>query len=259
MKIGFIGTGNMGSAVACAVSLVLKEKDELYLSNRTKEKAEVLAEKIHGMVTDNESIMKECDWIFLGVKPYQIISLLEEHKLQLNDRNNQPVIVSMAAGIELSQMIETGVQADFARIMPNTPMFVQKGCTAICGRYGQKLKELLSQSGTVIEIEESQIDAFSALAGCGPAFVDVFMEALADGAVACGIKRNQAYEIISQLLIGSASLQKETGLHPGILKDQVCSPSGSTIQGVRALEENGFRAATINAVIKAYEKNKQMR
>lgn len=259
MKIGCIGVGNMGSAIAKAISLNLREEDELYLVNRTVEKAMNLAQQIPAKVVTSQEAIQQCDVVFLGIKPYQIIDYLLEYKDMINQKENIPIIVSMAGGIEISNMKSTGVNAYFTRIMPNTPVDIMQGCTAICGDKIDVIKDLLSKSGTIIEIEENGMDAFSALAGCGPAFVDMFIEALADGAVYCGIKRQQAYDIIDQLLIGTANLHNISKKHPGELKDQVCSPNGSTIQGVYALEEGNMRAAVMKAVIKAYERNTQIR
>jgi pyrroline-5-carboxylate reductase len=167
----------------------------------------------------------------------------------------------MAAGltIETIQPLSGGAYP-VIRMMPNTPITVGAGIITYCaeGATEEELSAftaLLSDAGTLDPIPEHLIDAASAIAGCGPAFVDLFLEALADGAVACGIPRSKALLYAAQTVEGAAKIARETGEHPGRLKDVVCSPAGSTIQGVRALEKGGMRSAVMEAVIAAYEKN----
>jgi pyrroline-5-carboxylate reductase len=150
------------------------------------------------------------------------------------------------------------------RIMPNTPVAVGYGvilydttenvtCEALSG-----FCNALSQAGLVDHLPEALMDAGSAVSGCGPAFVSMFLESLADGGVACGLPRDKAVQYAAQMMLGTAKMVLESGQHPGVLKDAVCSPGGSTIQGVRTLEQHGFRGAVIDAVIAAFEKNKEM-
>jgi pyrroline-5-carboxylate reductase len=150
------------------------------------------------------------------------------------------------------------------RIMPNTPASIGEGMilyTAGSGVDADALHVLLhdlSGAGRLSALPEKLMDAGSAVSGCGPAFVDLFIEALADGGVACGLPRAQALELAAQMTLGSAKLVLDSGAHPGVLKDAVCSPGGSTIQGVRTLEDGGFRAACMEAVIAAWEKTKEL-
>ncbi len=256
-KIGFIGCGNMGAALARAVS---GQTRQLLLSNRTPAKAQALAEELGCAWGDNPTVAQECDLIFLGVKPQMMRTLFQEISPALQMRTDRFVLVTMAAGLQISAIREmTGGEAPVIRIMPNTPVSIGKGMILCCSE-GVTPAELdaftglLSGAGELDTLPESLIDAGSAVSGCGPAFVYAFLEALADGAVACGLPRAKAQRYAAQTLVGAAGLVLESGAHPGALTDAVCSPRGSTIQGVRALEERGFRSAAMEAVIAAYEK-----
>lgn len=256
-KIGLIGCGNMGSALAAAMQ---KEGRRIYLSNRTAAKAEALAEKIGATVSNNAEIANSCDLILLGVKPQMMAGLLQEISEPLRSRPPPFVLVTMAAGLTM-ETIQTlsGSPCPVIRMMPNTPASIGKGMILYCetGVSQGEIEEfctLFSGAGRLDPLPESLIDAGSAVSGCGPAFVYLFLEALADGGVACGLPRAKAQMYAAQTLIGSAELVLQGAQHPGALKDAVCSPAGTTIQGVRALERNGFRSATMEAVIAAYDK-----
>ena len=178
----------------------------------------------------------------------------------LEARQDRFVIVSMCAGKDLATLEKLLGERPIIRIMPNIPVAVGSGVTLYCASAQVTpedkalLKALLGASGLVSELDEHLIEAASGVTGCGPAFAAMFVEALADGAVACGLPRAKAIEYAAQMLKGSAELLLQSGEHPGSLKDRVCSPAGSTIQGVRRLEESAFRAAVMNAVIATYEK-----
>ena len=259
-RVGLIGTGNMGSAVARAIHKSGLAR-ELWLANRTPAKAEALAEELTGaQVCTNGEIVDRCDIIFLAVKPQVMREVLKELKTVLCKSQERKVLVSMAAGLsceQLSGMLE--LTTTWIRMMPNTPAAIGEGVVQYCGLWATQedlddFARLLAPCGLVDRVDEKLMDAASCVSGCGPAFAYLFMEALADGGVACGLPRNKAVEYAVQMLKGSAELLLESGQHPGQLKDAVCSPGGTTIQGVRALEEGGFRAAVMNAVIAAYEK-----
>ncbi len=263
MNIGFIGCGNMGSALCHAV-----HKSDisatLLLSNRTPEKAIALATQVGGTPTTNGEIAQCCDWIFLGVKPQMMGDMLAELSPILSTCAVPPVLVTMAAGLTAQRIQEmAGGLYPVIRTMPNTPASIGQGVLQYCGLNTTQnqldtFASLLAPAGLVDAVPEHLIDAASAVSGCGPAFVYLFIEALADGGVACGLPRDKALSYAAQTLQGAASLVLESGDHPGLLKDKVCSPGGSTIQGVRALEEGAFRAATINAVVSAFEKTKEL-
>lgn len=260
---GFIGTGNMGGALAKAAAKC--EGNTLLLANRSREKAAALAAELGGEVVDNISAARQADYLFLGVKPHLLAGMLEGIKEALAQRVGRFVLVSMAAGTEIAWVRElAGGAYPVIRIMPNTPCAVGEGMTLYaCSEDVTEAEEqtflaAMAGAGRFAKIEERLIDAGSAVSGCGPAFADLFVEALADGGVACGLPRAQAMEFAAQMMAGAAKLILETGKHPGELKDAVCSPGGSTIQGVRTLEMGGFRAAVTNAVIAAYEKTMEL-
>lgn len=259
-KIGFIGCGNMGGAIA----KVCAGKGEIYLANRTAAKAETLAARICGHAVANQTVASTCDLIFLGVKPQMMRDMLTGIAPVLAKRSDRFVLVSMAAGLEMSTIAEmAGGDYPIIRIMPNTPVAVGEGVVQFCTvgvteAEQAAFEELLKDAGKVDTLPEQLIDAASALSGCGPAFVYPIMEAMADGAVACGLPRGKAMEYAAQTLIGAGKLMLASDKHPGALKDAVCSPAGSTIQGVRVLEERAVRGAMMDAVIAAFEKNKQL-
>ncbi|MFI3168636.1 MAG: pyrroline-5-carboxylate reductase [Faecalibacterium sp.] len=267
-KIGFIGCGNMGGALARAVCKKIAPQ-QVYLANRTMAKAETLAAAIGCQVATNQSIATDCDVIFLGVKPFLMAEMLGELAPTLAARSDDFVLVSMAAGLTTSRIQEmAGGAYPVIRIMPNTPSSIGAGmiqyCTAGFASAAatqcatDAFCDLLSEAGRLDALDEHLIDAASAVSGSGPAWAYQFIEALADGGVACGLPRAKAMEYAAQMLAGSAQLVLESGQHPGALKDAVCSPNGSTIQGVRVLEERAMRGAVIDAVIATFEKNKEM-
>ena len=265
MTIGFIGTGNMGGALARAAARTISP-GSIYLSNRTAAKAQTLAAEIGAVAVDNDSIAVECDYIFLGVKPQMMAGLLDSLRLLLAARKTPCVLISMAAGLSVSAIREmTGLQLPVIRIMPNVACAVGEGltlytCSAdVTEAQKQAFLHILSASGALEALDEHLMDAGSAVAGCGAAFACLFMEALADGAVSCGLPRDKAMRYTQQMLLGAAALAKESGTHPGAIKDSVCSPGGTTIAGVRALEQGGLRAAAMNAVIAAYERTLELK
>lgn len=260
MTYGFIGTGNMASALATAACRAVDPR-KIFLSNRTADKARKLAEKLGANLSDNAAIAGDCDYIFLGVKPQMMADLLTTLRPVFERRKTPFVLVSMAAGLTIDTLAEmAGVPCPIIRIMPNTPCAVGEGltlyaCSAeVTDAQEKAFLHLLSRSGALEPLSESLIDAGSAVAGCGGAFACLFLEALADGAVACGLPRDKAQRYAAQMLKGTAELALQSQQHTGALKDAVCSPGGTTIAGVRALEEGGFRAAAMNAVIAAYER-----
>ena len=262
--IGFIGTGNMGGALAIAAAKAINP-EFIVLSNRTAAKAEALASKLNCRVAAKEQIASECTFLFLGVKPQQMGALLDELSPILAQRKNEFVLVTMAAGLTMER-IQTmaGGTYPVIRIMPNTPCAVGDGVIMydktenVSDAALELFLEDMRFAGVLDHLPENLIDAGSAVAGCGPAYAAMFLEALADGGVACGLSRQKALLYASQMLLGTAKLALETGKHPGQLKDEVCSPGGSTIAGVRALEDGAFRAAVIDAVKRAHERNQEL-
>lgn len=258
MKYGFLGCGNMGGAIATALSQSTKD---IALSDRSG-KGKALAEKLEISYADNAAIAESCDRIFLAVKPHMMAGLLEPLKETLQKR--KPLLITMAAGLTIAQIQElAGCEMPIIRIMPNTPTAIGMGVIPYChnGVEEAVLADWLSDMapcGLLDGLDEGLIDAASALSGSGPAYMYLFLEALADGAVACGIPRSKAYDYAAMTMAGSAQMYLQTKTHPGALKDAVCSPMGSTIRGVQALESHGFRAAAMDCVLAAYQRNKEL-
>jgi len=256
LTLGFIGTGNMGSALAAAAAK--NGENRLLLANRGRAKAEALREKLGGEVTDNRGALRS-DYLFLGVKPQMLPEVTPELREALEGMDRSPVVVSMAAVTPISRLKELlGEKLPVIRIMPNTPVSVGEGIILYCcseevdTASEERFLEAMSAAGRFVRVEERLVDAGACISGCGPAFVDLFIEALADGGVACGLPRALALELAAGTASGSAKLVLETGKHPAQLKDEVCSPGGTTIRGVRALEKGGLRSAVMEAVIAAY-------
>ena len=260
--IGIIGLGNMGSVIATIIA-----KHETYpvlLANRTHEKAVKLAENLNATAVTNSQVFEQANVIFLGVKPNQIQALLEENK-NILERRESILLISMAAGVTLEQLESmTDIRHRWIRMMPNTPLQVEEGVISFSlgGNVTTSDKEefvrLLQSAGLLVELPEAQIDAATALAGCGPAFVYMFIEALAEAGVSMGLAREVALQLATQTVKGSASMVAETNEHPAVLKEKVCSPGGSTIAGVISLEQTGFRSSVIEATRRAKQRTEEL-
>lgn len=256
--LGFIGCGNMGGALVRAAA---KSGARIALYDVDEEKVNALCEAAGAMAVSLDFLMQESSCVVLGVKPHQIINLCE--KLQPLSRPGQ-IFVSIAAGVEVRRIENALPGAAVIRIMPNTPCAVGAGMITYClgadcpRAMAEQFFNLMQYAGEFDEIDEHLIDAASAVAGCGPAFAAMFIEALADGGVQCGLPRAKALKYAQQMLLGTAKLAIEGGEHPGKMKDNVCSPGGSTIAGVAKLEEKGFRGAVMQAVCAADARNKEL-
>ena len=285
-KIGIIGTGNMGSAVAEAIVKSLCEDKgaggaELYLANRRTQKAQALAEKLAErivscaepgnrpqlFVATNTALADACDLIVLAVKPQVLPGVMAELSGILAERaaaGKHFVLVTMAAGVSCAALqAMAGGSYPVIRIMPNTPASIGKGVVEYCSADAAEEEQLafvrlLKPAGLVDPIEERLIDAASAVTGCGPAYVYMFISAMADAGVKCGLPRDKAIAYAAATVEGSAAMVLASGQHPEQLKDAVCSPGGTTICGVEALEEHAFRAAVMSGVCAAYEKTAAM-
>lgn len=260
MKYGFIGCGNMAKALVEALCHTTKD---ILLANRTQSKAESLAQACDCQFGSNFDVAENCDRIFLGVKPQQMKAVLEEIAPILHQK--KPLLISMAAGITMTQIEDfAGEKLPVIRIMPNTPVSIGKGMILACKN--ESVDESVYEdfmwdmqfAGLFDPVDESLMDKAGAISGCGPAFAYMFLDAMADGGVCIGIPKEKALLYAAQMMMGAASLVLETRKHPSQLKDEVCSPGGSTICGVEALEENKMRYAAMQAVIAAYEKNKKL-
>ena len=262
--IAFIGVGNMGGTLArAAVKSVGPEK--VFVTSRTIEKARDFAASCGCRAVTNAEAAQTARYLFLGVKPQMMRGVLSELAPVLRARGGGFVLVTMAAGLSMRDIDSmAGGGCRVIRIMPNTPAAVGAGMIPYCANDAVTPEELgefcriLRCAGRLDPLPERLIDAAGALSGCGPAFVYVFLEALADAAVACGLPRDKALSYAAQTVLGSAEMVLETRMHPAALKDAVCSPAGSTIEGVHALEEGGFRAAAENAVLAAYRRSLEL-
>lgn len=264
MKIGFIGCGNMGTAM---ISGLLKKKiaagEDLLASALTEGSRQRIRDTLGIRTTaDNREVAAYADILFLAVKPqfYQEV-LLEIRDLLTPDQ----LLIGIAPGKTLGWLEETAQKPlKVVRMMPNTPAQVGEGMTGFCVNARvteeeiQIIRRITESFGRAELVPERLMDAVVAVSGSSPAFVFLFLEAMADAAVAQGMPRAQAYTFAAQAVLGSAKLLLETGKHPGELKDMVCSPAGTTIEGVRTLEKNGFRSSVFEALQATAEKGKQL-
>ena len=263
MKIGFIGLGNMGASLAKSV-LQAKTGDDILLANRSQAKVDAFIADFGGQASSNEEIFAEADVIFLAVKPAQISTLLAKYQDILEKRESL-LLISMAAGIKLEKLASlVPSQHRLIRMMPNTPVSIGQGVISYALSPNCKAEDselfcqLLAKAGLLVELGEGLIDAATGLAGCGPAFVYLFIEALADAGVQTVLPRETALQMAAQTVIGAGQLVLDTQEHPGVLKDKVCSPGGSTIAGVASLEAHAFRGTVMEAVKKAYKRTKKL-
>ncbi len=262
--IGVIGAGNMATAIVTSIvkkDLISPKKINIFDIDR--EKLLKLAEKTGvNISSSNKKVVETCPIIILAVKPNSYPSVLNEIKDSLNENH---ILISIAAGISIEYIRKkTQGQCKIVRVMPNTPALVGEGAIVVCKEHDldEKQKrivfEILSSLGMVQEVEEKYINAVTAISGSSPAYVYMFIEALADGGVMMGLSREQAYTLAAQAVLGAARMVLESQEHPGVLKDMVCSPGGTTIEAVYALEQKGFRGIIMEAVKKCAEKEKAM-
>lgn len=262
---GFVGCGHMGGALAtAAMRAVGADAVAVYDPNEQKTAS---YEQMGATRLCAEDVARRCRFLFLGVKPQVLPQALADIRAGLLD-NPDVILVSMAAAVSIASLKDTllglGIDRPVIRIMPNTPSAVGQGMTVYAASADtpsdaiDDFCRVLRASGDLLALDEARIDAAGTVAGCGPAFAYMFAEALADGGVACGLSREEAARLSAQMLLGAATMLKTYG-HPADLKDAVCSPGGTTIEGVHALEKNGLRAAVMSAVTAAYDKTLRMK
>ncbi len=264
MRIGFIGLGNMASAmIGGMLDTGLFKLGEIIGSARTQETADKITKKF-GICTGTDNVLtaQEADVLILAVKPIFLSEVITEIK-DIVDGNK--LMISIVAGKSISWIEqEFGKKLRLIRCMPNTPAMVGAACTCICTKEDvdesdkATALQIMSSFGKASVLPERLMDGFIGVAGSAPAYVFLFIEAMADAAVMAGLPRNQAYEFAAQTVLGSAKMVLETKMHPGVLKDMVCSPAGTTIEAVKVLEEKGLRAAVIDAVSACVEKSKNL-
>lgn len=258
MKYGFIGCGNMGSALACAISETTKD---ILLADFDGEKAVTLANKLNLTSVDNERIANECDRIFLGVKPQMMADMLGGIKEILGRK--KPILISMAAGLTTDKIKELAGDLPVIRIMPNTPVGVGKGTVLYCanGVSEKTLEDFVSDMyycGRLYRIDENLMDAGCSVSGCGPAFMYTFVEAIAKGGEQCGLSKSQAIEFAAATMAGAAEMLLTSNKTPEELTDAVCSKGGSTIEGVNVLKNSEFEKIVCDCIKAAYKRNKEL-
>lgn len=259
MKYGFIGCGNMGGALARALSHATKD---IMVSDFDTAKAEQFAAEIGVSATDNETIAHECKHIFLGVKPQMMAEMLGGIKDILTDK--KPILISMAAGLKICKIKElVGAELPVIRIMPNTPVSVGKGMVLYCadGVEQSDVDDFVNDmrfSGRLDQIDESLMDAGCSVSGCGPAFMYLFADAVAVGGEACGLTKKQAIEYAAATMAGAAEMLLESGKSPEQLTDAVCSKGGSTIEGVSVLKNSDFEKIVTDCIKAAYKRNQEL-
>ncbi|PZG37181.1 pyrroline-5-carboxylate reductase [Listeria ivanovii] len=264
-KIGFIGAGNMGTAMIRGLAKTdFIDRKNLFVCGRNIEKLQPLETEFKGiqLTTNVKKLAEAVDIIILSVKPYTISEVLTNIKDKLTP---EKIIISVAAGITIADLEKQTIpETKIIRVMPNTPALVGEGMSSISPNTSVTAEEtaivskIFTSFGQAEVVPESLMDAVVGVSGSSPAYVYMFIEALADGAVLNGLPRDKAYKFAAQAVLGSAKMVLETGEHPGKLKDMVTSPGGTTIEAVKSLEDNGFRSAVINAVQAAASKNSSM-
>ncbi len=264
MKLGVIGLGNMATAmIGGIIKAGVFSPSDINGSDLSKEQCDKARESLGINICDsNADAIKGCEYVILAVKPQVYDAVLPQIASAMD---KEQVIISIAPGKTLSYLESNLINGTkIVRLMPNTPALVGEGCTGVCKNENVGPEEfafvmkMLAGFGKAFEVKESQMDAVVAVSGSSPAYVFMLIDAMADGAVAEGLDRATAIQMASQAVLGSAKMVLETGKHPAVLKDMVCSPAGTTIDAVAVLEEGGFRASVIDAMSACAEKSRKI-
>ena len=261
MKVGIIGAGNMGAAIIHALlENNIVTEDNLLVCRKNANQGIKGFPDLH-ISADARQVVHEAETVILAVKPQQAQSVFD----MCYDAFENRFILSIMAGWDFERIKSaTPKSTRILCVMPNLPLQVGEGITLFSNKNNCTEKELafaemlFKKVGTVIGVDDSYFASANALSGCAPAFVSLFIEALADGAVRYGTPRAKAYDLAAQMIIGTAKLIQQKGMHPAVLKDAVCSPNGITIAGIQSLEKEGFRGAVINAVEACVIKSKEL-
>ncbi len=257
--IGFIGAGNMGFAILKGMLEKGINPNEICVYDKNASALEKLKALGVSALSSSLEVAKKSDFLFIAVKPNIYDVVLKEIKDVIT---SDKIVITIAAGYEVSRVQSILGDKKIVRTMPNTPALSLEGFTAIyfneyvTDSEKTKVISLLESFGKCCVVDKEElINAYSAVSGSGPAYVSIMIEAMADAAVLLGVPRKDAYLLSEQTILGTAKLALDTESHPGVLKDMVCSPGGTTIEGVRTLEEKGFRSALIECIINTYKKN----
>lgn len=263
ITVGFIGTGNMGGALASAAVKAVPPSS-VYLYDRFTQKADDLAFRL-GCNSVSLQEVSQCSYIFLGVKPQMMEDMLNELSPLLRSRNDGFVLVSMAAGVTMASIQAlVGQRYPVIRIMPNMPVSVGAGMIQydttenVTESQLRDFLECMAHAGALDKLPETLIDAGTSVASCGPAFAFYFIEALTQGGIACGLPEEKASLYAKQMLFGSAELALKSDRQPSALREAVCSPGGSTIEGIYALQNGNFFDTVIQAVKASYRRNQEL-
>ena len=268
MKLGIIGAGNMGTAIIKGYIAAGAAPSDIIVCGHHLEKLEAMRSELGiTLAEDPASLTDASDAVMVAVKPKDMAKVLAETAPHLKESQ---LVISIAAGksiMAISEMLDSAAvpaeKRKIIRVMPNTAM-VGEAMSALCRNSAvndeefASVMEIFTGIGKASEIPENLMDVVGAVSGCSPAYVYMFIEAMADGGVRSGMPRAQAYEFAAQSVLGAAKMVLETGEHPGALKDAVCSPGGTTIEAVSVLERGGFRSTIIDAITAATEKSKNM-
>ncbi|BAZ50928.1 pyrroline-5-carboxylate reductase [Nostoc sp. NIES-4103] len=267
IKFGLIGGGVMGEALLSRLlTHGIYQPSEVIVSEPLLARQGFLQRQYDVTVTADNSLVfsQASEVVFLAVKPQVFTAIAQELAPIIIDTGHLPLVISILAGVSLSQLEAAFVQLPIIRAMPNTPATVGAGMTAMClgaytnSKHQQTAQQIFSAVGEVVEVSETLMDAVTGLSGSGPAYVALMVEALADGGVAAGLPRAIANQLALQTVLGTARLLEETKIHPAELKDRVTSPGGTTIAGIAQLERAGFRSALIEAVKAAAQRSQEL-
>lgn len=261
MRLAVIGFGNMGSASARAYLSYKKAEDELIVYDRNEIKLKTARERFSALTAENEAeAAKGADYVLFAVEPKDLPDAIRAARII-----NEQVVISVAAGVTIARIEEAlEVEAPVVRVMPNVSLIAGEGMSALCGSANttelqlETVKRIFASGGRCTIIKEEKMDAVGALSGSSPAYAFMFIESLAQGGILCGMSADDSYEFAAQTVLGAAKMLLSGAGNPAELRDSVTSPGGTTIEGVRILEENGFRAAVINAVKAAFDKTKRL-
>ena len=266
IDLGIIGGGVIGEAIASRLlAKQIYSPQNILVSEPQAQRREFWQQQYGvGVTADNQTVVKTASIVLLAIKPQILDKVIEQLDLP-SPVASPPLIISVLAGVTLNKLESAFVDYPVIRVMPNTPATVGEGMSALAA--GKKVnstqieqaKTIFSAVGEIVEVPESMMDAVTGLSGSGPAYVALMVEALADGGVAVGLPRAIAFRLAIQTVLGTATLLKESDLHPAQLKDRVTSPGGTTIAGVAALERGGFRAAVMEAVKASYSRSQELR
>lgn len=261
-RIGFIGGGNMGAALLAGLLARGVAADQIQVAEKVEERASFLATEYGVTVVDSINGLKDIEVMILAVKPFDIAACVAQAKGSLK---SGAMVISIAAGVRIAT-VQKALSAGTAvvRAMPNTPALVGKGVTALAPgdaadeKHMNLARRIFEAVGSVVEVSEAQMDAVTGLSGSGPAYIYMVIEALADAGVMQGLARPVALQLAAQTVAGAAEMVLQSGQHPAVLKDQVTSPGGTTIAGVKTLEDHSLRAALMGAVATATNRSREL-